>query len=268
MALVGVSGIGFVGDALVHGFSQKGVDLCLYDKYKDGGVGRIRDLLDCWLVFLCLPTLYCQELQRYDTTALEQNCQYLSQNRFKGIVVIKSTVEPGTSQQLADKYSLKIVHNPEFLTARTARLDFLNQDHIVLGKTNSRLQDGEYNRLLTWYQELFPDAEISICTSGESESMKIMVNSFYAVKVQLFNEFHLLSMKTNDNFEVIKEMMLKNGWINPQHTNVPGPDGRLSYGGACFPKDTSALLKMMKRLETPCAVLEGCVNERNQMRGD
>ena len=40
--------------------------------------------------------------------------------------------------------------------------------------------------------------------------------------------------------------MLKNGWINPMHTTVPGPDGQLSYGGFCFPKDTNALLQFMK----------------------
>ena len=60
--------------------------------------------------------------------------------------------------------------------------------------------------------------------------------------------------------------MLKNNWINPMHTNVPGPDGSLSYGGACFPKDTNALLQYMKNMETPHLVLENIVKERNEMR--
>ena len=62
--------------------------------------------------------------------------------------------------------------------------------------------------------------------------------------------------------------MLKNKWFTPHHTNVPGPDGKLSYGGACFPKDTSALFEFMKRLDTPHMVLESVVNERNSMRDD
>ena len=68
--------------------------------------------------------------------------------------------------------------------------------------------------------------------------------------------------------EKIKPMMIKNGWINPMHTTVPGPDGQLSYGGYCFPKDTNALLNHMKREGTPHKVLEATVDERNEMRQD
>mgnify|MGYP003325842203 CR=1 FL=1 len=60
--------------------------------------------------------------------------------------------------------------------------------------------------------------------------------------------------------------MLKNGWVNPMHTDVPGPDSLLSYGGACFPKDTNALLQYMKNMETPHLVLENIVTERDSMR--
>ena len=52
------------------------------------------------------------------------------------------------------------------------------------------------------------------------------------------------------------------------HTNVPGPDGQLSYGGYCFPKDTNALLQHMKNKDCLHNVLEACVNERNNMRDD
>ena len=62
--------------------------------------------------------------------------------------------------------------------------------------------------------------------------------------------------------------MLNNGWINEMHTEVPGPDGSLSYGGACFPKDTSALVYFMNKVGTPHEVLEACVKERNKMRKD
>ena len=63
-------------------------------------------------------------------------------------------------------------------------------------------------------------------------------------------------------------MMLKNNWINPMHTNVPGPDGKLSYGGLCFPKDTNALNMYMKKLNSPNKLLESTIVERNEMRND
>ena len=60
--------------------------------------------------------------------------------------------------------------------------------------------------------------------------------------------------------------MLKNKWISPTHTSVPGPDGKLSYGGMCFPKDTNALLQLMKKKDVPCKILEATILERNEMR--
>ena len=62
--------------------------------------------------------------------------------------------------------------------------------------------------------------------------------------------------------------MLKNGWINPMHTNVPGTDGQLSYGGYCFPKDTNALLEFMKTQNSPHEVIEATISERNKIRKD
>jgi UDP-glucose 6-dehydrogenase len=98
--------------------------------------------------------------------------------------------------------------------------------------------------------------------------MKIFVNSYYAVKIQFFNELYLLCQNNGSDYETIKNLMLKNGWINSMHTNVPGPDGKLSYGGACFPKDTSALNKYMERLSSPNEVLNATISERNKFRKD
>ena len=63
-------------------------------------------------------------------------------------------------------------------------------------------------------------------------------------------------------------MMINNNWINPMHTQVPGPDGKISYGGMCFPKDTNALLEFMKKIESDHKIIEACINERNSMRND
>ncbi len=96
--------------------------------------------------------------------------------------------------------------------------------------------------------------------------MKIYLNCFYSVKIQFFNELYLLCQKTGTNYENVLDLMLKNNWINPMHTKVPGTDGLLSYGGNCFPKDNNALLQFMKSMDSPCQVLEATINERNIMR--
>ena len=96
--------------------------------------------------------------------------------------------------------------------------------------------------------------------------MKCFSNSFYAVKVQFFTEMYLTCKKNGSNFNLVKDMMLKNGWINPMHTNVPGPDGKISYGGLCFPKDTNALNEYMKVNSLPSNVIAAAIKERNIMR--
>ena len=189
-------------------------------------------------------------------------------SNYKGIIVIKSTIEPTTTLSLSKKYNnLRFIHNPEFLTASTAFEDFHNQKHIVLGK-GLNITDDDINLLSGFYSYYYPDAEISICSSTESESMKSFVNCFYSVKIQFFNELYLLCDKIGCDYNTIKDLMLKNKWINPMHTNVPGPDGQLSYGGYCFPKDTKALLEFMKKEDSPSKVLEATILERNEMRND
>ena len=98
--------------------------------------------------------------------------------------------------------------------------------------------------------------------------MKSFVNCFYSVKIQFFNELYLLCEKMGCDYNNVKNLMLKNKWINPMHTDVPGPDGKLSYGGYCFPKDTNALAEHMKRENVTCKVLEATIAERNEMRDD
>jgi UDP-glucose 6-dehydrogenase len=78
----------------------------------------------------------------------------------------------------------------------------------------------------------------------------------------------LLCEKLNINYNNIKDLMLSNNWINPMHTTVPGPDGQLSYGGLCFPKDTNALNELMKKYDSPNAVMNSVIQERNTMRYD
>ena len=77
-----------------------------------------------------------------------------------------------------------------------------------------------------------------------------------------------MCQKINIDYNVVRDSMLKNNWINPMHTNVPGTDGQLSYGGMCFPKDTNALLSYMKNIDSPHMLLEATVAERNIMRND
>jgi UDPglucose 6-dehydrogenase len=273
MIKIGIIGMGFVGNAMYMCFQKKGfeqyVTLFGYDKYqKEIGTGKFEDLLKCDILFLALPTQYSIKDSKYDISSINETCEKLVELNYKGAVVIKSTIEPETTTFLCEQYkSLSFIHNPEFLTARTAENDFTTQKHIVVGK-GINCTDDNYTKVIMFYNKYFPKAHISLVNSLESEMMKMFLNSFYAIKVQVFTEFYAICKRRKCDFERVVELMINNGWINQMHTQVPGPDGKISYGGMCFPKDTNALLMYMKRYESPCSVLESTIKERNLMRND
>jgi len=278
---IGIIGIGILGTAILETLKIFNVSVKCYDKYKNFESG-INNLLDCKFIFLCLPTPYvsnsecnveCKvegKVEGYDKKELYNVIGELDAYKYNGIIVIKSTIEPGTTEHISNLYpNLKIIHNPEFLTARTATNDFLYQSHIVLGipgKENRIEKECYYEIILRFYKRYFPDAKISICTSTESECMKIACNAFYATKIQFFTEIKLLCDCLDTDYNNVKNLILDNGWINPMHTNVPGHDGKLSFGGACFPKDIQALNSFMKNTNTPCKVITAVVEENKKMR--
>jgi len=263
--MISIIGLGFVGSSMMKSFKIKGIKVKGYDKFKASD--SFEECLESNILFLALPTIFNCETNTYDKEPIYETCEKLVSHNYKGIIVIKSTIEPETTKYLSENYDLKFVHNPEFLSAATAFEDFHNQTHIVLGK-GPRVNDKDLETLKEFYMMGYPNAEISFCTSTESESMKSFVNCFYAAKIQFFNELYLLCEKINCDFDVVKNLMLKNKWINPMHTDVPGRGGELSYGGLCFPKDTNALLHFMKIKNTKHKVLQAVIDERNEMRND
>jgi UDPglucose 6-dehydrogenase len=267
MKKIGIIGLGFVGNA-IHETVKKISNISIYDKFKNGGMGSLKECLNTDILFLSLPTQYDSVKGEYNKDAIYEVCQELTLNNYQGAVIIKSTVEPETTDIMSEEFpQLQLIHNPEFLTARTAVEDFANQKHIVLGKGNNCTEE-KLKEVCDFYKELFPEAEISLCSSLESESMKIFCNSFYAVKIQFFTELYLTCQKNGSDYNKVKDMMIKNKWINPMHTTIPGTDGQISYGGLCFPKETNALLKYMEKNNVSNSVLNATVTERELMRDD
>ena len=96
--------------------------------------------------------------------------------------------------------------------------------------------------------------------------MKLYCNVFYASKIQIFTEFYLCCQKVNISFDRVVQLMLENKWIHPMHTQVPGPDGKISYGGLCFPKDIQALLFFMNEKKISCKVIQNVIEEQKLCR--
>ena len=270
---VGIIGVGFVGSAIKESLEKHlfilNKTLFIYDKYKNDEtyVKNIDEIINTDILFICLPTPYDEKKEEYDIDSIDLTLFILNNLNYKGICLLKSTILPNTTKKLADKYSfLKLIHNPEFLSANTAFEDFHTQKHVVLGLTDNIKHD-DTNKIKTFYETFYTD-NISVITSTESEIMKLSANSFYSMKIQYFTEIFLLCNKVDCSYNVVRDSLLKNNWINPMHTNVPGSDGKISYGGLCFPKDTNALNKYMEKEKIPNELLNSTINERNKLRDD
>ena len=288
--IVGICGLGFVGKAIWSFMQNKDMiaEVVVYDKYKkcndkqgsqgkqdkQGSQGKqgsqdndniLEALLPAKMIYICLPTPYVESRQTYNTDELDNTLYLLNELKYTGIILIKSTVLPLYCETMNNTFpALTIIHNPEFLSANTAVQDFSEQTHIILGYT--KYSQPSTAIVESFYKTLFPQALISITTASTSAMTKLACNSYYATKVQFFTEIFLLCNKIQVEFHDVKDLMLNNHWINPMHTNVPGRDGRISFGGACLPKDIKALSQFMQTQNSCNGVLEAVIQERNTMR--
>ena len=117
-----------------------------------------------------------------------------------------------------------------------------------------------------FYARYYPTAKISICSSSESEMMKLFCNSFYASKIQILTEYYLLCQQMGIEFDTVRDLMLKNDWINPKHTDIPGPDGQLGAGGHCFPKDVNNLRSFARSLDTGETLFTAVLERNDELR--
>jgi len=254
---VGVIGNGFVGEAICFAFSSI-ADMYIYDTDPSRCLSDIESVHNCDFVFVCLPTpMYedgSQDLS-YVESAFEKA-------KDKAVYILKSTVLPGTTENLTNQYpNLKIIFSPEFLTERTAKLDMLTQSRIILGGELSLTE-----KVKTLFNERFKIKNIIQTDSKTAELTKYMNNTFFATKVSIMNEFKLLCDKVGAKWEDALKGFVSDGRIGDSHLNVPGHDGKLGYGGTCFPKDVNALLFFSKKHDIELNTIKGGWNTNLKVR--
>ena len=245
---VGVLGNGFVGEAISFAFSTV-ADMYVFDTDPTRCLNNIESVHNCDFVFVCVPTPMYEDGSQ-DLSYVESAFEKATD---KPIYILKSTVLPGTTEELSKKYSnFKIIFSPEFLTERTAKLDMLTQSRIILGG-NLYLTEKAKNL----FNERFKIKNIIQTDSKTAELTKYMNNTFFATKVSIMNEFKLLSDKIGANWEDAVRGFVSDGRIGDSHLNVPGHDGKLGYGGTCFPKDINALLSFSKKHDIQLNTIKG-----------
>jgi len=262
---MGIIGNGFVGSALLHGFILHVDNILIYDKDPKRSTHSMSDLVNqSDVIFVCVPTPMF-ESGECDLSIVEdvvsEISQYSSIN--KKVIVIKSTVVPGTVETLAEKYpKMNFVFNPEFLTERKARLDFINTSRIVLG-SNKQLACDKVENL---YRLRFPHTQVIKTDFGTAQLIKYMANCFFATKVSFMNEMYQICEAIKGDWNSAIEGFITDGRIGNSHIDVPGHDGDLGFGGKCFPKDLNAMIKRAESLGVTPSVMKGAWNKNQEVR--
>ena len=241
---IGIIGKGFVGNAILQGLNHY-YDLKVHDIDPRRSTNTFEEVVNCDLVFLCVPTPMHKDTGECDLSYIESVFEKAGKISISCIFVIKSTVPVGTTKKLNEKYkNIKILHSPEFLTARTAATDFICPSrHIVGGETENGT-----DILKQIYEERFPGVPCQTMTSDESEFVKYFANCFFATKVSYFNEMAIFARALGLDWDKVIKGVMSDGRIGISHYQVPGFDGSFGFGGTCFPKDINALINSFEEV--------------------
>ena len=245
---VGIIGNGFVGESQAFAFSPTS-EVRIYDIDPLKSTHTIDEVQESDFVFVCVPTPMRKD-GRQDISYIEN----VFNNAVEGpIYIIKSTVLPGTTVRLIKKYTnLSIIFSPEFLTERTAKLDTLTQARIIFGGDLVLTEKVE-----SLFAQRFMNRHFIHMGATTAELVKYMNNTFFATKVSIMNEFKRLSDALGADWDKAVYGFTADSRIGDSHLHVPGPDGKMGYGGTCFPKDVNALATLARQLNVPLNAIEG-----------
>lgn len=237
---IGCIGNGFVNGALARGFAQT-TDVKIFDVDSNRRTHFYEEVIKQDILFVAVPTPM-KSTGECDTSILEA-----AMSRLNGalpvhankLVVVRSTLPPSWLHENYTRWAnMQIVYMPEFLTERTADLDFIQSRRFIVG-TNT----GNYipDQLEELFRARFPATPLKAMTWESASLVKYGTNGFFTVKLSFFNELALLAEKLGEDAQPIIDEICNDGRIGISHNQVPGHDGDRGWGGHCFPKDNRAL---------------------------
>ncbi len=217
------------------------------------------------VIFLALPTPPLEDgsadLQHVLAVAKQIG---QSMNGYK-VVVNKSTVPVGTVDKVHEailkytKHEFDVVSNPEFLKEGAAVMDFLKPDRIVIGTRSRRaikIMEDLYSPFIRTGNPFI------VMDERSSELTKYAANSMLATKISFMNEVANLCERVGADVEMVRKGVGSDPRVGPQFLFAG-----VGYGGSCFPKDVSALVKTSEQYKYDFSILNAVmyVNKNQRM---
>jgi len=252
--LIGIIGLGIVGSACKFGFEFLGHKVVAHDIKLDT---KIENLLSCEIVYLCVPTP-AKDDGECDISIVESVFDELKSLNYAGIIAIKSTIPPGTTRSLKNKYNFEnICFVPEFLRERCALIDFTeNHDLCLIGAEKEEV----FEKVKLCHGRL-PEKIINL-TFEEAEFAKYFNNVYNATLITFANSFYEICKNYNVNYTNVKNAIINRKHINDNYLECN--DNFRGFGGVCLPKDTAALASMSK--ETNVKFFDSLLEENKKYK--
>jgi UDPglucose 6-dehydrogenase len=254
---IGIIGRGTVGSAVYEGLEYLGHTMSFFDPKHEGS--RLEHVLDTDAVFISVPTNMADNGD-CDTSIVDDVVDQLNSLNYTGLVSIKSTVIPGTTDRLQNQYpTLRMSMIPEFLRAKHALSDFVdNHDLLVVG-TYTR-EDAD---LVVELHGSFP-AAVARVTPTEAEVIKYFNNVHHAMSVTFANITHDVCEKLGANYINVYKAITKRECFNPAY--LMANKNMRGYGGHCLPKDTSAWNNLIKNLGLPYSMIQSVIDDNEKVK--
>jgi len=253
---IGIVGVGIVGSAIKHGFEKLGHQVFTHDTRH---YTSIEDVKDTDVVFICVPTPSLKN-GKCNVRIVEDVVNELDSIDYKGLIAIKSTVEPGTTESLQDKYpNRNLAFVPEFLRERCAIADFTeNHDLCVIGTDNEKSFE-----IIKRAHGKYPENVIQLSVT-EAELVKYFNNVYNATLITFANSFYEICKGLGANYTNVKDAVVNRKHIKDIYLECN--ENFRGFGGVCLPKDTKALDRLAKELKTNSKLFSTILKENDRYK--
>jgi UDPglucose 6-dehydrogenase len=302
---INIIGYGYVGGAMGHLCKLNDISFNVYDTIPKDTTYYFSDLKQMVInsecskedklnvYFVCVPTPSKDNGNSDDRhgdcdtsivlTVLDQLNEYVTKN---SVVILKSTVTPGTSNGINSRITnkhLKFLFCPEFLREISFLDDIANADFVLLGtgEGDSNITDSTKTHLTNVFKDMYRHKEDTYRHKGGDnginvifedyticEMFKYTVNVYLATKVWYFNEINQICDSFGIEYNKLRNLFKLESRIGESHTQVPGPDGKMGFGGKCLVKETKGMARLQERLGLPNNILRDILLRNKQLRSN
>lgn len=183
------------------------------------------------------------------------------------LYLIKSTIEPGTTDKLKKLTKKRIVFSPEYVGESKYYNSYFPDKIIETPFWIFGGDEKDTKQIIDYFLPILgPTKKYMQMSSLEAEIVKYMENSFFATKITYCQEMYDLCEKVGADWHKVREGWLADPRINPMHTAVFKEDR--GFGGKCLPKDTNAIVRYMDENKIDSTLLTAVLEKNKKIRGD